>query len=94
MTPALEIGAHGGREGVAECRSGGSLDHHHEDLDVSQWCRDTLIAMGEVHDGLVPSDFTVTNIFDRLSEVGDLRSALRRGPTADVRAVLQYAEPR
>lgn len=52
------------------------------------------IALGEVHDGLVPSDFTVTNIFDRLSEVGDLWSALRRGPTADVRAVLQYAEPR
>lgn len=61
---------------------------------MSQWCRDTLIAMGEVHDGLVPSDFTVTNIFDRLSEVGGLWSALRRGPTADVRAVLHYAEPR
>ncbi len=61
---------------------------------MSQWCRDTLIAMGEVHDDLVPSDFTVTNIFDRLSEVGGLWSALRRGPTADVRAVLHYAEPR
>ncbi len=43
--------------------------------------------------GLAPSDFTIVNIFDRLAALGDLWSDLRTGPTADLRAVLQYAEP-
>jgi len=33
------------------------------------------------------------NLFDRLASVGDLWLALRTGPTVDLRAVLQYAEP-
>ena len=57
----------------------------------------TPLTWDEVHDGLksglAPSDFTMVNIFDRLVAVGDLWSTLRTGPTADLRAVLQYAEP-
>ncbi len=57
----------------------------------------TPLTREEVHDGLksglAPPDFTMRNIFDRLAAVGDLWSALRTGPTADLRTVLQYAEP-
>ena len=53
----------------------------------------TPLTWKEVHDGLksglAPSDFTMVNIFDRSATVGDLWSAPRTGPTADLRAVLQ-----
>ena len=57
----------------------------------------TPLTWDEVHDGLksglAPQDFTMRNIFDRLDTVGDLWARLRTEPPADLRAVLQYAEP-
>ena len=57
----------------------------------------TPLTWQEVHDGLksglAPSDFTMVNTFDRLAALGDLWFDLRTGQTADLRAVLQYAEP-
>ena len=55
----------------------------------------TPLTWDEVHDGLEsglrPADFTMRNIFERLDQVGDIWAELRDGPTADLRAVLQYA---
>ena len=52
----------------------------------------TPLTWDEVHDGLEsglsPQDFTLTNIFDRLAEVGDLWRALRTTEPADLRAAL------
>ena len=57
----------------------------------------TPLTWDEVHDGLksglAPQDFTMRNIFDRLASVGDLWAELRAGAGADLRAVLQLAEP-
>ena len=58
----------------------------------------TPLTWEEVHDGLQsglsPQDFTIQNIFDRLTTVGDLWSRLRTGPGADLRAAFRYADER
>ena len=55
----------------------------------------TPLTWDEVHDGLnsglSPQDFTMRNIFERLDRVGDRWAALRSGPPADLRSVLQDA---
>ncbi len=56
----------------------------------------TPLTWVEVHDGLKtglsPRDFTLGNIFDRLSGVGDLWAELRSGAPADLRAALAGLE--
>ena len=42
--------------------------------------------------GLSPKAFTIVNFAERLTEVGDLWSALRKAKGADLRAVMKYAE--
>ena len=58
----------------------------------------TPLTWDEVHDGLrsglSPRDFTLTNVFDRLAEVGDLWADLRTGEPADLRAALAGLEGR
>jgi bifunctional non-homologous end joining protein LigD len=47
----------------------------------------------EVESGVTPRDFTIRSAADRLAAIGDLWAPLRRSKGADLRAVMQYAEP-
>ena len=53
----------------------------------------TPLAWKEVEKGVSPRDFTITTIAARIDAVGDLWAPLRRSKGADLRAVMQYAEP-
>jgi bifunctional non-homologous end joining protein LigD len=53
----------------------------------------TPLTWAEVEKGVSPRDFTVRTAANRLDAVGDLWAPLRRSKGADLRAVMQYAEP-
>jgi bifunctional non-homologous end joining protein LigD len=53
----------------------------------------TPLTWEEVESGVSPKDFTVRTFAARLDEVGDLWAALRQSKSADLRAVMKYAEP-
>ena len=53
----------------------------------------TPLTWDEVDEGVSPKDFTVRNFAERLDAVGDLWAALRKARGANLRAVMQYAEP-
>jgi bifunctional non-homologous end joining protein LigD len=53
----------------------------------------TPLTWAEVEKGVSPRDFTIRTAVDRLGAVGDLWAPLRRSKGADLRAVMQYAEP-
>jgi bifunctional non-homologous end joining protein LigD len=53
----------------------------------------TPLTWAEVEQGVSPRDFTIRTAVDRLGAVGDLWAPLRRSKGADLRAVMQYAEP-
>jgi bifunctional non-homologous end joining protein LigD len=53
----------------------------------------TPLSWKEVEKGVSPRDFTIATIAARLDSVGDLWAPLRRSKGADLRAVMQYAEP-
>lgn len=53
----------------------------------------TPVTWTEIDDGVSPRDFTIRTTAARLEAVGDLWAPLRRSKGADLRAVMQYAEP-
>ncbi|MBI2187281.1 MAG: DNA ligase D [Acidobacteria bacterium] len=53
----------------------------------------TPVTWAEIDEGVSPRDFTIRTFAARLEAVGDLWAALRRSKGANLRAVMQYAEP-
>jgi bifunctional non-homologous end joining protein LigD len=53
----------------------------------------TPVTWDEIDEGVSPRDFTVATMAARLEASGDLWAPLRRSKGADLRAVMQYAEP-
>jgi len=53
----------------------------------------TPVTWDEIDEGVSPRDFTIRTTAARLEAVGDLWAPLRRSKGADLRAVMQYAEP-
>ncbi|MBI4484801.1 MAG: hypothetical protein HY655_02210, partial [Acidobacteria bacterium] len=53
----------------------------------------TPVTWREIDEGVSPRDFAIRTFAARLEAVGDLWAALRRSKGADLRAVMQYAEP-
>lgn len=53
----------------------------------------TPVTWDEIDEGASPRDFTVATMAARLEASGDLWAPLRRSKGADLRAVMQYAEP-
>ena len=53
----------------------------------------TPVTWDEIDSGVTPRDFTLPVMAARLEAVGDLWALLRKSKGADLRAVMQYAEP-
>ena len=53
----------------------------------------TPVTWNEIEAGVSPKDFTIRNFAARLESAGDPWAALRKAKGADLRAVMQYAEP-